>query len=122
MESIVSSDLNTIQSMISDPPTIQIYKNYMLGSMYAYGVATLGVELLAACYQRQIGEDKSGKRVALNAICPGMERGDKSPEELVDTVLWLAVEQPSESAVKGEFVADRKVIDHFVIIQGQEMF
>jgi NAD(P)-dependent dehydrogenase (short-subunit alcohol dehydrogenase family) len=122
MELILSSDMATIQNnYMADPPTTQIFGNYTLGGIYAYGIAKLGLNLLVQCYQRQFEEEKAGKRVAINAVCPGLERQDKSLGEAVDTIEWLALEQSPDSDVRGQFVADRKVIDPFIIPSDQEL-
>lgn len=88
------------------------------------GLTEKGISTLSPIYSmtktmvnvitRQTVRAMRGKKIIVNACCPGWtrtsmggEKGMKSVEEGADTPVWLATEAPPE--VNGRFVSDRTV-------------
>lgn len=65
---------------------------------------------------RQLAYELSGKRIAVNAVCPGWVKTDmggrsapRSVERGAETPVWLAAEAPA--TLTGKFFRDKKEID-----------
>jgi carbonyl reductase 1 len=113
-----SDEKESKDAWLTQPPGLEVYPGYHLGSIYPWAMSKLGVILLSQIYQRQYDAEKKSQNVHFNVVGPGLVRthmnpkGVKTPDEGADSVVWLAL-QPSSCTIKGNFVCERKLRDPF---------
>ena len=81
-----------------------------------YGVVKIGITALSRIQARKLSEQRRGDKILLNAGCPGWVRTDmggskapKSPEEGIETPVYLALLPSDAKGPHGQFIHEKKV-------------
>jgi len=82
-----------------------------------YGCSKIGVTLMSFVQQKELDTDPR-EDIIVNACCPGYvdtdmtsHKGPKTIDEGADTLVYLAMLPPKATSPKGQFVAERKIIN-----------
>uniref|UniRef100_A0A8C5E6Q0 carbonyl reductase (NADPH) n=2 Tax=Gouania willdenowi TaxID=441366 RepID=A0A8C5E6Q0_GOUWI len=82
----------------------------------AYGVSKTGLTTLSMILARRLSKERPNDKILLNACCPGWVRTDmtgpeapKSPEEGMETPVYLALLPADATEPHGKFVSDKQV-------------
>jgi len=136
MESLMNADPDKLYNAedktdeaawLSKSPDTELIPNYKLGAIYPWAMSKLGLAIICHIYQRQFDAEKMSQNVHLVTCCPGLVKtelnplGVRTPEQGADTIVWSAL-LPKDSQIRGVVCGDRKMLDSFVLPEGEAIF
>lgn len=112
---------------LSKSPDTELIPNYDLGAIYPWAMSKLGLAIICHIYQQQFDAEKMSQNVHIVTCCPGLVKTDlnplgvRTPEQGADTIVWSAL-LPKDSPIRGVVCGDRKMLDPFVLPEGEAIF
>ena len=110
--SMSESNLNE-GCLLSTSAGYEIWPNFAVGDLLAYGFSKIGIAMLTQCLQKEfINDGKDG--IVINCCCPGSVNTDLnpfgtiSPDEGSKVPMALAI-LPENTDFKGQFIAEYQV-------------